>query len=127
MKVRKALVFPVALLLTSLSTISYQTVSSAKVVYSVNLSGSGPVYTSSMSPGQRTVSVYVRNYNNLNVGWDLIDQGNGSVISNGTIKDAGSITRNATTHAGRAYKLRLRCQEPVWNNTKCNAYGSVSW
>lgn len=95
--------------------------------YTVHLSGSGPVYTSAFSPGARTVTVTVETYNNLNVGYDLIDQGSGAVIANGTIKDKGKRTVRATSHAGRTYKLRLRCQEPIWNNTKCSAKGTVSW
>ncbi len=129
MKVRKTFVFSAALFFTSLSTIFYQVdkVSSATISYIVDLSGSGPVYSSSMSPGQRQVQVKITNFNSLNVGWDLIDQGSGSVISNGTITDSGNITRRATAHARRTYKLRLRCQEPFWNNTRCHASGRVSW
>ncbi len=129
MKVRKTFVFSAALFFTSLSTIFYQVdkVSSATISYIVDLSGSGPVYSSSMSPGQRQVQVKITNFNSLNVGWDLIDQGDKSVISNGTITDKGYIGRSATAHKGRTYKLRLRCQEPVWNKTKCHAQGIVEW
>ena len=126
MKVRKAWKFPVALSLALLSTIFFQRISYA-ASYLVDLSGSGPVYTSTLSPGERQVSVSINTLNNLNVGWDLIDQGNQNVISNGTIKDKGTINRQATTHAGHTYQLRLRCQEPIWNRTKCNAKGTVSW
>jgi hypothetical protein len=93
----------------------------------VNLNGSGPVYTKAFSPGERQVKFYITTYNNLNVGFDIIDQKNGSVIANGTIKDKGTRQGYATTHAGHSYKLRLRCQEPFWNRTKCNAQGYVSW
>ncbi len=128
MKVRKAFVFPAALFLASLSTILYSRVSSSATInYNVQLSGSGPVYTSLMSPGARYVNVKIYNYNNLNIGWDLIDQGNQSVIANGTMTDEGNIVVGATTHTGRTYKLRLRCQEPTWNRTKCRGSGNVSW
>ncbi len=95
--------------------------------YAVVLQGSGPVYTDAMQPGYRNVRVTVYNHNNLNVGFDLIEQGTGTVIANGTIKDRGSASKIGTAHAGRRYMLRLRCQEPPWNHTKCNAAGTVSW
>jgi hypothetical protein len=95
--------------------------------YSVRLNGSGPVYTETMKPGRTTVTVTVSNRNNNNVGYDLIDQGNGNVIANGTIKSEGKVTKLGTAHDGRTYKLRLRCQEPRWNRTKCDAVGSVDW
>ncbi len=126
MKVHKAREFPVAFSLALLSTMFFQTTSYAASA-EVHLSGDGPVYSRTISPGNRQVSVSITNYNNLNVGWDLIDVGNGNEISNGTIKDRGTINRRATTLAGRTYRLRLRCQEPIWNRTKCNAKGTVSW
>jgi hypothetical protein len=126
MKVRKGWEFPVAFSWALLSTIFFQTASYA-ATRSVVLSGDGPVVTRTMSPGNRQVTVSITTYNNLNVGWDLIDQGSGDEIANGTITDQGTINRPATTHAGRTYRLRLRCQEPIWNKTKCHAKGTVSW
>jgi hypothetical protein len=94
---------------------------------SVSLAGSGPVYTQAFSPGERAINFKVDTRNNLNVGFDIIDQRSGAVIANGTIKDRGSRAGTASAHAGRTYKLRLRCQEPRWNRTKCSAVGQVSW
>jgi hypothetical protein len=94
---------------------------------SVKLQGSGPVYTQAVKPGEGTVTVAISNGNNLNVGYDLIDLRTGGKIVNGTIKKQGSVEKLGTAHAGRTYKLRLRCQEPPWNHTKCRAEGIVSW
>ncbi|RAL21310.1 hypothetical protein DL897_16865 [Thermoflavimicrobium daqui] len=94
--------------------------------HGVHLSGSGPVYTGWFSPGSRTVTVSVETHNNLNVGFDLFDN-HGNAIANGTIKDKGKRVVKASTHRGNSYRLRLRCQEPRWNMTKCRAYGEVSW
>jgi hypothetical protein len=127
MKVRKAWEFPVVFSWALLSTIFFQTPSYALTTREVPLSGDGPVTTSAMSPGNKTMSVVVTNYNNLNVGWDLIDQGSKEEIANGTITDKGSVSRTARAHAGRTYRLRLRCQEPPWNKTKCHALGVVQW
>jgi hypothetical protein len=91
------------------------------------LQGSGPVYTRAVKPGARTVKVTVSNNNNFNVGFDLLDVRSGGKILNGTIKNRGNVTKLGTAHAGRTYHLRLRCQEPNWNHTKCNAEGVVKW
>ena len=93
----------------------------------VRLAGSGPVYTQAVQPGKRTVTVTITNYNSLNVGFDLIDLRTGGKIVNGTRTTAGTVQKRGTAHAGRTYKLRLRCQEPPWNYTKCRALGTVSW
>ncbi|KAM3099856.1 hypothetical protein ACKFKF_13495 [Phormidesmis sp. 146-12] len=127
MKVRKMFVFPAALLVASLSAIICQKALSEKAYGVTFLSGSGPVFSDSLRPGNRVVRVDISNHNNLNVGYDLIDQGDKTVVANGTIKDQGTVSKTATTLARRTYKLRLRCQEPRWNNTKCSASGNVNW
>ncbi len=126
MKVRKGFLFPAILLVASLSTVICQRAFSAPHGY-ISLDGSGPIFSDPLKPGQRSVTVEISNYNNLNVGYDLIDQGDRTVIANGTITDYGSVQKFPTTLAGHTYKLRLRCQEPPWNNTKCNAAGWVDW
>ncbi|MBD1373846.1 hypothetical protein IC620_15990 [Hazenella sp. IB182357] len=93
---------------------------------SVFLSGSGPVYSSNVSPGDTSGKLYISNYTSLNVGFDLFDQ-NGNKVANGTVKDYGDREYNVTFHSGKSYYLRLRCQEPIWNNTKCRAKGIVEW
>lgn len=93
----------------------------------LTLNGSGPVYSKAFSPGDRQIQLTIWNHNNLNVGFDVIDQGNGHVIANGTVKDRGTYRFYGTAHRGRTYKLRLRCQEPPWNKTKCNASAQVVW
>ncbi|MDR6224055.1 hypothetical protein [Desmospora profundinema] len=118
----------VALVLALVMTFSvYTEAGAASKRYEVNLSGSGPVFTEKFTPGNRQVTVVVETYNNLNVGYDLMDTKDGTKIANGTIKKKGKIERKATAHRGRTYHLRLRCQEPPWNKTKCRAKGVVSW
>lgn len=88
------------------------------------INGSGPVYSPVVTAdftGNATVKI--SNHNNLNVGFDLYDRNTGTVVANGTVKDKGEYRYIATFIKGRKYQLRLRCQEPVWNRTKCNAYG----
>jgi len=126
MKARELFVFPVALLVASLSTVVCQAAFSA-TYGRILLSGSGPVFSDPMKPGGRSVTLIVDNLNNLNVGYDLIDQGNNTVIANGTIKDKGNVTKTATALARHTYVLRLRCQEPPWNNTSCRAVGRLEW
>ena len=114
---RKSWLSVISLSMAFAFMLSFHTVAFA-ASYSVHLSGSGPVYTSAFKPGARTITVSVETYNNLNVGYDVIDQGDGKVIANGTVKNKGTRTVKATSHSGHTYKFRLRCQEPVWNNTK---------
>jgi hypothetical protein len=90
---------------------------------SVYLSGSGPVYSNWINPRHSNFKLKVYNYNNLNVGYDVFDS-KGRVVANGTIKDAGSISRTVTDN-GLNYRVRLRCQEPWWNDTKCHAKASI--
>jgi hypothetical protein len=99
----------------------------------VVLDGSGPVYAPAIKPADPGVSptagvtVTVSNGNNLSVGYDLIDQRSEATIMNGTVKGKRIIQKLGTAHAGRNYTLRLRCQEPPWNCTKCSAFGRVEW
>lgn len=88
----------------------------------VYLVGSGPVY-SKWVRSSGTIQLYIRNYNNLNVGYDVFDS-KGRIVANGTITDAGNYGWNITNN-GLSYRVRLRCQEPFWNNTKCNARGTL--
>ncbi|MEJ9230345.1 hypothetical protein LAV79_12820 [Peribacillus butanolivorans] len=89
----------------------------------VYLSGSGPVYSNWINPRHSTFFLKVYNNNNLNVGYDVFDS-KGRVVANGTIKDKGSIFKYVTDN-GLNYRVRLRCQEPWWNKTKCNAYAKI--
>ena len=96
------------------------------VIGSTQLSGDGPVYSEVISSRITNVKVIINNNNNSNVGWDLIDQRSGQKIANGTMKDKGQLVRKAKIFEGRQYKLRLRCQDPIWNRTNCNASGYVA-
>jgi hypothetical protein len=71
--------------------------------------------------------VTVSNGNNLNVGYDLIDQRSKAKIVNGTVKEKRIIQKLGTVYAGQTFMLRLRCHEPPWNRTKCSVLGRVEW
>lgn len=102
-------------------TFVYGEVSAAsKTVY---LNGSGPVY-SGWIKGQGKMTIAITNNNNLNVGYDVFDT-KGNVIANGTITDKYAVGRTIQSN-GRSYRIRLRCQEPWWNDTKCWAKASIN-
>ncbi|MFC4077084.1 hypothetical protein [Salinithrix halophila] len=88
----------------------------------VYLTGSGPVYSNWLNPsgsGGNHMTLTVTTKNNLNVGYDVY-RGNGQKVAGGTVKDKGTIKRGITDNGGK-YRVRLRCQEPWWNDNKCNA------
>lgn len=115
--------FFISLLLGVIMVVSVSIEANAANKYRrVYLNGSGPVYSNWLNPKSH-FRLYVYNSNNLNVGYDVFDS-KGRIVANGTIKDSGYINRTVTDN-GLKYRLRLRCQEPWWNKTKCNAFGFI--
>ncbi|MFD1707381.1 hypothetical protein ACFSCZ_11640 [Siminovitchia sediminis] len=115
--------FFISLLLGVIMAVSVSVEANAANNYKhVYLSGSGPVYSNWLNPKDH-FKLYIYNSNNLNVGYDVFDS-KGRIVANGTIKDAGTITRSVTDN-GLKYRVRLRCQEPWWNKTKCNAFAYI--
>ncbi|WP_307435079.1 hypothetical protein [Bacillus sp. V2I10] len=91
-----------------------------QTVYLSPSTGSGPRYSNWIDGKGDSLFLIVENYTNKNVGYDVYDS-KGRVVANGTITDKGTVKKYVTNN-GYKYKVRLRCQEPWWNDTKCEAY-----